>query len=132
MARNGTVVTRGKNIKQILANPTLFQSFGAQVGDTGVTAKNNRKIIPAGTPVGGENSFYEDEKVILSVTNTAEKAEETQGVLLFDVDVTDGANNATVLVFGFVNEARLETGLVVATEAKKALDNKVTFVKRNA
>lgn len=47
MARNGTVVTRGKNIKQILANPTLFQSFGAQVGDTGVTAKNNRKIIPA-------------------------------------------------------------------------------------
>lgn len=132
MARNGTVVTKGKNIKQILANPTLFQSFGAQVDDTGLTAKNNRKIIPAGTPVGGENSFYEDEKAVLSVTNTAEKAEETQGVLLFDVDVTDGANNATVLVFGFVNEARLETGLVVTTEAKKALENKVTFVKRNA
>lgn len=127
----GAVVTKGRNKKQILANSTLFQSFGAQIAATGVSAVGGRKIIPAGTPVGGANDFYEDEQAELVVTNTAEDVAETQGVLLHDVDVTEGTNNGTVLVFGFVNENRLDESLTVVDEAKTALDGKVTFVKRN-
>ncbi|GGC87856.1 hypothetical protein [Enterococcus wangshanyuanii] len=123
----GSVVTKGKNTKQILANATLFQSFGGQIGDTGVAASNGRKIIPAGTPVGGDNNFYADEQAVLVVSND----EKAQGVLLHDVDVSDGTANGTVLVFGFVNENRLEDGLTVSAAAKAALDGKVTFVKRN-
>lgn len=124
----GSVVTKGKNTKQILANAALFQSFGAQIGDTGITGSNGRKIIPAGTPVGGDNNFYEDEQAILVVSNDAK----AQGVLLHDVDVSEGTANGTVLVFGFVNENRLEDSLTVSAAAKTALDGKVTFVKRNA
>lgn len=127
MAKMGQVVTKGRNIKQILANAVLFQSFGGQVGDTGVTAVNGRKIIPAGTPVGGANNFYEDEQAVLIVSND----ENAVGVLLHEVDVTEGTNNATVLVFGFVNLNRLDAGLTITDEAKTALDGKVTFVKRN-
>ena len=127
MAKMGQVVTKGRNIKQILANAVLFQSFGGQVGDTAVTAVNGRKIIPAGTPVGGANNFYEDEQAVLTVSNDANAV----GVLLHEVDVTEGTNNATVLVFGFVNLNRLDADLTITDEAKTALDGKVTFVKRN-
>lgn len=127
MAKMGQVVTKGRNIKQILANAVLFQSFGGQVGDTGVTAVNGRKIIPAGTPVGGANGFYEDEQAVLTVSND----ENAVGVLLHEVDVTEGTNNATVLVFGFVNLNRLDASVTITPEAKTALDGKVTFVKRN-
>lgn len=127
MAKMGQVVTKGRNIKQILANSVLFQSFGGQVGDTGVTAVNGRKIIPAGTPVGGANDFYEDEQAVLTVSND----ENAVGVLLHEVDVTEGTNNATVLVFGFVNLNRLDASVTITPEAKTALDGKVTFVKRN-
>lgn len=128
MAKMGQVVTKGRNTKQILANVVLFQAFGGQIGDTGVTAgSNGRKIIPAGTPVGGTNNFYEDEQAVLTVSND----ENAIGVLLHEVDVTEGTNNATVLVFGFVNINRLDANLTITPEAKTALDGKVTFVKRN-
>ncbi|EOH94837.1 hypothetical protein [Enterococcus pallens] len=133
MAKMGTVVTKGKNTKQILANATLYQAFGAQIKADGVTADSNgRKIIPAGTPVGGTASFLEDEMAELVVTNADGDAANTQGVLLYEIDVTAGTQNGTVLVFGFVNENRLDSALTVNAAAKTALENKVTFVKRNA
>ncbi|MGL9969433.1 hypothetical protein [Enterococcus sp. DIV1420a] len=133
MAKLGTVVTKGKNIHQILANPTLFQAFGAQIKADGVTADTNgRKIIPAGTPVGGTTRFLDNEMAELVVTNTDTDATQTQGVLLYEVDVTAGTQNGTVLVFGFVNENRLDAKLTINDAAKKALENKVVFVKRNA
>ena len=132
MAKMGAVVTRGSNVKQILANPTLFQAFGAQIADTGVTAVNGRKVIPAGTPVGGDIDFLATEDTPLAVANTALDGAKAQGVLLYEVDVTAGPANGTVLVFGYVNENRLDAALTVAAEAKTALDGKVTFVKRNA
>lgn len=57
--------------------------------------------------------------------------ENAVGVLLHEVDVTEGTNNATVLVFGFVNLNRLDASVTITPEAKTALDGKVTFVKRN-
>lgn len=123
----GSVVSKGKNVKQILANASLFQSFGAQIGDAGVVTVNGRKVIPAGVPVGGANNFYADEQAVLVVSNDAK----AQGVLLHEVDVTNGVANGTVLVFGFVNENRLDKSVTISDAAKAALDGKVTFVKRN-
>lgn len=131
MAKMGAVVTKGSNTKQILANATLFQAFGAQVKGDGVAAVNGRKVIPAGTPVGGDTSFLVDEQAELIVTSGADAAK-TQGVVLHDVDVTAGTQNATVLVFGFVNENRLDKNLTIDDAIKTALAGKVTFVKRNA
>lgn len=126
MAKMGQVVTKGRNTKQILANAELFQSFGGQISDEGVVAKDGRKIIPAGTPVGGAD-FYDNEQAVLKVSNDAEAT----GVLLHEVDVTNGTNNGTVLIFGFVNLNRVDESVTITPEAKAALDGKVTFVKRN-
>lgn len=53
------------------------------------------------------------------------------GVLLHDVDVTAGNNNATMLIFGFVNLDRLDsaTAALITGAVKKALNAKVTFIK---
>lgn len=123
----GSVVTKGSNVKQILANAKLFQSFGAQIAPDNAVTDGGHKVILAGTPVGG-GDFYADEQAVLKVSND----ETATGVLLHDVDVTNGQANGTVLVFGFVNENRLDEQVTVSEEAKKALDGKVTFVKRNA
>jgi len=122
----GSVVTKGQNDKQILANAKLFQSFGAQIADTGVAVKDGKKVILAGTPVGGAD-FLADEQASLKVANDATAV----GVLLHDVDVTSGQANGTVVVFGWVNLNRLDESVTIADEAKTALENKVTFVKRN-
>ena len=133
MSKMGSVVTKGRNNKQILANATLFQAFGAQIKADGVTADGNgRKIIPAGTPVGGATDFLKDEMAELQVTNNAADAAKTQGVLLYEVDVTNGTENGTVLIFGFVNENRLDKALIIEEAVKTKLAGKVTFAKRNA
>lgn len=132
MGKKGVTKIQGTQTNQILANPTLYQAFGVQVGSDGVEADaSGRKIIPAGTPVGGETKTFDNEKAVLVVTNDAGNAAKTQGVLLFDVDVTYGTENGTLLVFGFVNENRLDKKLTIVNEVKEALDGKVTFVKRN-
>lgn len=111
----------------ILAFPGTDVSVGIQVNDTGVTANDNgRKIIPAGTPIGGDTLATQDEKAILSVSNDTK----AQGVTLHDVDVTDGQNTATLVIYGFINELRMKN-VTVTDEAKTALNGKVTFLKRN-
>jgi len=66
-----------------------FQAFTTQVSDTGITANaDGRKIVPAGTvyPVND---------------GTAE------GILYNDVDVTEGAQPGSLIVEGYILEARL-------------------------
>ncbi|MGF7436314.1 hypothetical protein [Lentilactobacillus senioris] len=102
-------------------------ALGGLISDAGVTAdKTGKKIIPAGTTVGGTTSFLDDEKAVLSVVSDAT----AQGVLEHEVDVTAGPADGTVIVEGYINEFRLPEGVTVSDEAKKAL-TKVTFFKRN-
>lgn len=102
-------------------------ALGGLISDAGVTAdKTGKKIIPAGTTVGGTTSFLDDEKAVLSVVSDAT----VQGVLEHEVDVTAGPADGTVIVEGYINEFRLPEGVTVSDEAKKAL-TKVTFFKRN-
>lgn len=103
-------------------------AFGVLVNDTGVTADSNgRKIIPAGTPVGGTTNALEDETAVLSVVSDAT----AQGILEHDVDVTDGTANGTMIVHGYINENRIPKSVTIPDAVKKALPN-VVFFKRNA
>ena len=69
------------------------------------------------------------------VTGCGEKdsgtASNANAVLLHSVDVEKRDANGTALIFGFVNIDRLDTSVkaLVTTEAKKALNGKVTFLK---
>ena len=58
-------------------------------------------------------------------------ASNANAVLLHSVDVEKKDANGTALIFGFVNIDRLDTSVkaLITTEAKKALNGKVTFLK---
>jgi hypothetical protein len=114
------------NETQILADTGNQHSNGCIVdASLGVTVEN-RKIAKAGTPIRMD---------LLNVQSPVALANATvamNGVLLHDVDVTNGNNNGTALLFGFVNVNRLETD--VQAKLTTALTNAgasklVTFMK---
>lgn len=113
----------------VLLNPDNAFEIGVQVTNTGVTADaNGRKIIKAGTPVGGATSVLETRNTVLVVTNSASDGAKAQGVLRHDVDVTAGANNGTLIVRGEVDSSKCPT---IVAEAKAALTH-IIFVNGGA
>lgn len=113
--------------KFILISPETAETIGCTVGNSGVSAgEDGRKVIKAGTPVGGSTSVLENRETVLTVTNDSGTGAQAQGVVLHDVDVTDGNANATLVLRGMVDLLKLE--VTPATEAKTALD-KIIFVK---
>ena len=116
-----------QNVKQILANTEHFFSVGAIIGSAGVTAENGKKIIKAGTPVGGTTQTLQESTAVLTVVGD----DTVQGVLMHDVDVTDGNSNGTLLIWGFVNEYRIDSSVNIPEAVKTALAGKITFLKRN-
>lgn len=111
--------------KDILLAPHLAFTISAIVGSTGVTNNaEGRKVIPAGTPVGGTTSVLATRSTVLQVTNTSQNGANAQGVLLHDVDVTNGNTNAQVVIRGVVDSSKCPT---IDTTAKTAL-TLITFV----
>lgn len=74
------------NEKNFLAS-SKFVNFTYMVDDTDVEAVNGKKIVPAGT-------VYKKDDVAV-------------GIIFTDVDVTNGAQPAAVMVEGYVIESRL-------------------------
>lgn len=120
--------------KNILIAPELAFTMGCLVGNSGVTADSNgRKIIKAGTPVGSTVDVFENRQTVLIVTNTANAqsaaatdGKNSKGILLHDVDVTDGDMNATLVVAGYVDLLKLDVTPVA--DAKTAL-SRILFMK---
>lgn len=99
----------------VLLNPDNAFQIGVQVGNTGVSANTEgRKIIKAGTPVGGSTNVLKTRNAVLQVVSGAT----AQGVLRHDVDVTDGNANATLIVRGEVDSSKCPT---ISAETETAL-----------
>lgn len=133
MAKTNRVVTvKGEGMKSILAFTGVpFWSVGVILNDQGVTAdENGKKIIKAGTPIGGTEDALQNEQAVLSVISEADAAD-VQGVVMHDVDVTRGDYNGTMLINAYVNEYRLDESVVVSDAVKEALKGKVTYIRRN-
>lgn len=87
-----------------------------QLDGTGVTL-NTYGITPTGSPADGDK---------ITVAFTAAYNTKPVGVLLHDVDVTDGDNNGSLLIWGFVNINRLDTEVANALLAAQSdLDGKI-------
>lgn len=88
---------------EILYN-THFVGMPIMVSSSGVTADSEgKKIVKAGT-------------ILPQNDGTA------KGVLLTDVDVTNGDSSGTIVIHGFVNNAQLiKNGITVTSEAVSAL-----------
>ena len=112
------------NEKQILIAPELAFTIGCLVGNTGVDADaNGRKIIKAGTPVGGTTSILTNRQTVLT-----KGASNAQGVVLHDVDVTDGDGRATLVLAGYVDLYKLDNDVVSIVSDATATLTKITFL----
>ena len=113
------------NDKQILIAPELAFTVGCLVGNTGISAnKEGRKIIKAGTPVGGATNVLTNRQTVLAEAT----GETAQGVVLHDVDVTDGDANATLVIEGVIDVLKLDA--TVAGKLKSAAEKlpKITLM----
>lgn len=111
---------------QILFNVQNQMSVSIRVDDAVAVTENGRKLVKAGTPLNGD----------LTARNTAFKAAADTtapavGVLLHDVDVTDGDANGSLLIWGFVNLNRLDTATaaLITANRKSELAGRVWFLK---
>lgn len=116
------------NKKQILFMTNPFAAVGVVMSNTGAVTVGDRKIQKAGTPIAGDLT---NRNTAFTVAAETSGTSDAVGVLLHDVDVTDGAENATCLIFGFVDLNKLDTDVAskVTPQVKTALAGKVTFIK---
>ena len=117
------------NVNQILFNTDPQVSVGVLVANTGITADaEGKKIVKAGTPLTGS---LEARGTAFAKASTTEGVSNAVGILLHDVDVTAGAENGTLLIFGFVdlNKVDTTTAALVTSEVKAALKGGVTFLR---
>ena len=111
----------------LIANNSYMVTLPAQVTNTGVDADSNgKKILRAGTPVTG-NIEKRDTAFTKTNGNTA------KAILLHDVDVTDGAANATIILAGVVDLLKIDetTAALITSDVKTALP-RVIFVEGSA
>lgn len=115
------VVTDYGNTKEILKFPDHHVSRTVTVDDTGITANaEGKKIVPAGTIVGGGFLADPNQKAVKSNDENAE------GVLRYDVDVTYGPATAAAVIHGFVDLSKLPEA---PTEEAIGALKQITFLK---
>ena len=111
---------------QILFNVQNQMSVGIRVDDAYSVTRDGRKIVPAGTPLSGDLTARTT-AFVKAVDNTNPAV----GVLLHDVDVTEGDANGTLLIWGFVDLNKFDsaTAALLTATRKTELAGKVTFLK---
>lgn len=111
--------------KQILLNPDLQFSVGIVVSNAEFVTEGGKKLVKAGTPMVGNL----DARTTAFTVVGGSDANKVQGVLLHDVDVTDGNANGTLLIMGFVNTNRIDsTTKTKISESVKAAIPTVKFI----
>lgn len=125
--QSGIKCTKAVNVDQILVNTQLQHSVGIIVSNADYVEEDGRKIVKAGTPMFGS---LVSRGTAFTKATTSNSTSNAIGVLLHDVDVTNGNANGTLLIFGFVNINRLDstTKSLITDEVKTALNAKVTFI----
>lgn len=108
----------------LIANNSYMVTLPAQVTNTGVDADSDgKKILKAGTPLAGDIT-KRDTAFTKTNGNTA------RAILMHDVDVTAGANNATIILAGCVDLLKIDstTRELITSNVKGAVPN-IIFVE---
>lgn len=130
---NNTGITKvtGAAPVQILFNVQNQMSVSIVVDDGYSVTRDGKKIVPAGTPLSGDLTARDTAFVkAKDATAAGNDGKAAIGVLLHDVDVTNGDNNGTLLIWGFVDLNKLDTttaALITAT--RKSEMKNITFLK---
>lgn len=110
----------------LIANNSYMATLPARVTNTGISADSDgKKIIKAGTPLYGNI-----EKRDTAFTVSGSEGATPSAIILHDVDVTAGAENATIVLAGVVDLLKLESSVQTAlTAAVKAALPRIIFVE---
>lgn len=115
------------NKKEILKFPDHYINVAVAVSDVGVVVDaDGKKIVPAGTIIGG--GFLNDPtvKAVKATSSGAPAVSNAEGVLFYDVDVTYGPAPGAALIHGFVDLNKLP---VAPTAEELAALKQITFLK---
>lgn len=130
---NNTGITKvtGAAPVQILFNVQNQMSVSIVVDDGYSVTRDGKKIVPAGTPLSGDLTARETAFVqAKDATSAGNDGKAAIGVLLHDVDVTNGDNNGTLLIWGFVDLNKLDsTTAALITATRKSEMKNITFLK---
>lgn len=121
---NQSGITNGKMsaATQILADVEMQFSVGCVVTNALAATVGSRKIVKAGTPVKIDYNNLSAAPAVDGGTNGY------NAIILHDVDVTDGNQNATALIFGFVNLNRVDA-TVLTKLTSQTNNSKVVLLK---
>ncbi len=101
---------------EILKFPS-FRAVAITVDAAKVTAVDGKKILPAGTIIGGVSAkFIDDPTQKVENKNDELKATGAEGVLLYDVDVTEGDSEGVMVFEGDIDETQLPEAPVAEVE----------------
>lgn len=108
------VETSYGNRKNILAFTDHYVAVPVMVDstDAGIVTSDGKKILPAGTVVGG--GFLSS----LTAKATTQNDADAEGVLLYDVDVTYGDAAGAAVIHGFIRTSKLPAAPDVAAIPK--------------
>lgn len=122
--KTGITKEVGVTPKAILVAPEEAISMSVFCNNTGVAAKDGKKVIKVGTPLAGD---LENRNTAFKVATGADAV----GIAISEMDVTNAEANGTILVDGVVNMAKLDADVaaLITEEVKTALAGKITFVK---
>lgn len=137
--KSGITKTNLVNQTQILFDVDNQKSVGVVVSGSiasgSIQTVDGRKIVKAGTPLSGSlkarNTAFKEAKDASGTPATG--GQPAVGVLLHDVDVTDGNANGTLLIWGFVNLSRLDatTKTLITATREEELDGHIWFLTDN-
>ena len=103
--------------KDILYLLDDYTAITVNVSATGVTAGDDgKKIVPAGTVIGG---VLEDptQAAVAAEGGSGEGAVAAEGVLMHDVDVTDGDALGTMIIRGVLDGTKLPADITADQKA---------------
>ena len=103
--------------KDILYLLDDYTAITVNVSATGVTAgADGKKIVPAGTVIGG---VLEDptQAAVAAEGGSGEGAVAAEGVLMHDVDVTDGDALGTMIIRGVLDGTKLPADITANQKA---------------
>lgn len=121
-------------VTSLLKMVTTAKYNVASVSDATDKISFTQKVADGSDTTGPTVSKTSSTGAIGSVTKVTDPVSGTSsavGILLHDVDITEGNANGSLLIWGFVNLNRLEsdTQALVTPGVKSALSGKVTFLK---
>lgn len=103
--------------KDILYLLDDYTAITVNVSATGVTAGDDgRKVVPAGTVIGGVLADPA-QAAVAAAGGSGEGAVAAEGVLMHDVDVTDGDALGTMIVRGVLDGTKLPANITANQKA---------------